>query len=272
MDSDVRIVRHWNAVADGWTSSGYRNPILARHKRNVYLRLLSRWTGTAPGRALKTDLFAEALNEEEFVSSLPWKSSIVGIDISGSIVARARKQTCGQGTESAGWATCDVRSLPFAASTFDFVLSDSTLDHLATGEEIEGALAELARVLSPGGTLVLTIDNPHAATYPPRWLVRFWMRLGLAPYYIGTTLDRTQLRDVLQRLGLRLDEETAILHYPHPDGMVRAAETALRALGRGRLDRAVEGMFAQMERLEKTRMRYVTGRYLAVRATKEGGR
>lgn len=262
------MARHWDEVAGGWPRTGYRNPILARHKKNVYLRLLDRWTRGTPRRALKTDLFAEALNEEEFVSSLPWRERILGIDISGGIVARAR-QCCGaEGADSRGWVTCDVRSLPFASSTFDFVLSDSTLDHLATTAEIEGALSELSRVLAPGGTMILTIDNPHNITYPPGWLVRLWMRLGLAPYYIGTTLKRRRLRTVLSQLHLRLDEETTILHYPHPDGIVRAAESALRAVGRGRLDTAVQRAFDRLERLERSRVRYLTGRYLAIKATK----
>jgi len=271
MDSHRQIVRHWNNVAEGWTTRrGYSNTVLARHKRAVYLQLLDSWVGTKPVLALKTDLFAEALNDEEFVSALPWGESIIGIDISQAIVARARERLTSGGAGPKGWVTCDVRSLPFASSTFDCVLSDSTLDHLATTAEIEAALSEISRVLIPGGTMVLTIDNPHNLTYPPRWLMRLWLRLGLSPYFIGTTLTRQQLRAILPRIGFRFEEETTILHYPHPDRLVRAAEAAVRAIGRGSLDSWIQRMFERLERLQHSKVRYFTGRYLAVRTTKVG--
>jgi len=268
MSTRSGMARHWDEVAEGWVKAGYSNPILARHKRKVYVNLLDRWAVTRPRRALKTDLFAEALNEEEFLSCLAWQERVLGIDISGAVVSRARQCCHARGSGPHAWVTCDVQHLPFASSSFDFVLSDSTLDHLETGGAIETAIAELSRVLAPGGIMVLTIDNPHNLTYPPGWLVRLWMRLGFAPYYIGATLSRGRLREVLERVGLRLDEETTILHYPHPDAMVRGTESALRAMGRGALDGVAQGLFDRLERLERSRVRYLTGRYLAVRATR----
>jgi hypothetical protein len=123
-------------------------------------------------------------------------------------------------------------------------------------------------VLAPGGRLILTIDNPSSLTYPPRWLVKLWMRLGLAPYYIGVTLPLACLRADLEHLGLRVAHETAILHYPHPDGLVRLCERCARWLGRGTLDRLVAQFFTAAEQLGGTRLRYLTGRYLAVDAIK----
>jgi SAM-dependent methyltransferase len=48
----------------------------------------------------------------------------------------------------------DVRAAPYAARTFDLVMSLDVLVHLEKGEEY-GTLRELARVLAPGGLLVL---------------------------------------------------------------------------------------------------------------------
>ncbi len=48
----------------------------------------------------------------------------------------------------------DVRALPFASGAFDIVLAIDMLAHLPRGEEQEGA-RELARVLKPGGLLVV---------------------------------------------------------------------------------------------------------------------
>lgn len=269
MKADIRdAARHWNSVAGNQQATTSNNPVLARHKRRVYADLITRWTGEAtPSRALKTDLFAEAFNDEEFVSSLPWSGRVVGIDISSAVLHSARRRS-GTGMLE-GYVTCDVTSLPFREGSFDLIVSDSTLDHFQTQDEIHRALGELVRVLSPGARLILSIDNPACLSYPPRWLVRLWMHLGLAPYYVGVTLSAASLRTSLESLGMVLQFQTAILHYPHPDGVVRFVERCFTGLGRGHLDGLTGKAFALFERLGNSGIRYRTGRYLAVCAVKD---
>jgi SAM-dependent methyltransferase len=48
----------------------------------------------------------------------------------------------------------DVRALPFAAESFDLVVSNDVLQHLGDADAL-GALNEARRVLRPGGTLLL---------------------------------------------------------------------------------------------------------------------
>jgi len=269
MKPDIQdAAQHWNRVAEDTSHTKCGNPVLARHKRKVYTDLITTWTGNlAPSRALKTDLFAEAFNDEEFMSSLPWAHRVVGIDISSAVLQTARRRQ--QIGILGGYVTCDVTQLPFRDGVFDLVISDSTLDHFETHAEIHRALGELVRVLSHGGKLILSIDNPSCLTYPPRWLVRLWMRLGLAPYYVGVTLSAAHLRSALTSLGMTMHYETAILHYPHPDGVVRLCERCVTGIGRGRLDGVTAGVFSAFERFGNASMRYLTGRYLAVCATKD---
>ena len=257
----------WNRVGEEWPANKQENPLLARHKRCVYAELLDAWVGdTSPMRALKTDMFAEAFNDEEFVSGLPWTERIVGIDISHTILKGAQRRT--ELGALSGYVTCDVTCLPFRNESFDLVVSDSTLDHFKTELDIHLALAELARVLAPGGKMIVSIDNPRNLTYPPRWIVQLWMRLGLAPYYIGVTMSASRIRAALEAMDMTVAHETAILHYPHPDGMVRLGERCLRAIGRGRLDGLIAQLFRASERFSTTGLRYLTGRYLAVCAIK----
>lgn len=52
---------------------------------------------------------------------------------------------------------CDARELPFADGSFDSVTAISTIEHIPEGDD--RAMAELARVLAPGGRLVVSV--PH---------------------------------------------------------------------------------------------------------------
>jgi SAM-dependent methyltransferase len=54
-------------------------------------------------------------------------------------------------------AQADISALPFASGAFDLVLSLDVIVHLPRGEEGQ-AIEELARVLAPGGALVLRVS------------------------------------------------------------------------------------------------------------------
>ena len=263
---------HWGQVARGWTVKGYANELLAEHKRKTYLSLIARWAEvTEKQRILKTDLFAEAFGVEQFLFDIaPANSNIVGIDVSIEIVAQAKRQAEQRGMDAGKYLCCDVKQLPLRNNSIDLIISDSTLDHFPSEADIVTALKELGRVLRRGGTLILTIDNKSNLTYPPYFMIRLWMKLGLSPYFIGRTLSLAKLKHTLEKIGLSVEGSTAILHYPHPDGLVRWLERSLRKLSRGKLDNAIRKGLACLERLEGKRTRYLTGRYIAVKAVKQG--
>ncbi len=80
----------------------------------------------------------------------------VGVDPSGGILRVARRRTRLLGSASA-------QSLPFRDGSFDRVLSTYVL---TTVPEWRRALDEMARVLRPGGRLVVTDDR-----LPPGWFL-----------------------------------------------------------------------------------------------------
>jgi SAM-dependent methyltransferase len=272
MNMPDKEAEHWGEVARGWSERGYANELLGEQKRKTYIDLITRWAKlTAGQRILKTDLFAEAFGVEQFFFDIiSAKSNVVGIDVSIEIVAEAKNQARSRRLDAGYYLCCDVKKLPLLDSSIDLIISDSTLDHFPTEAEIITALAELGRVLKGGGTLILTIDNKGNLTYPPYFLIRLWMKMGLAPYFIGRTLSLSHLRRTLKENGLNIEEITAILHYPHPDGLVRWLERSLRFLSRGKLDNAIRKWLASLNRLEGSRIKYLTGRYLAVMAVKRG--
>lgn len=234
--------------------------------------LVDRWIGATtqhanPGgnrpRLLKTDLFDEVAGRG-IVGELDARGwAVTGIDVSPVIVAEAAARHADLEA-----VTADVRSLPFRDGSFDAVFSGSTLDHFESVADIGIALRELARVLRPGGRLVLTLDNPGN---PLIWLrngplSRILPRLGIVPYQVGATLSRRPLADALLGAGFEIRQMTAALHCPRvlAVGVApvvgrlghTARETFLRALG-------------CFEALEWMPTRWITGHYLAAHAVRD---
>jgi SAM-dependent methyltransferase len=92
----------------------------------------------------------------------------------------------------------DLRDLPFGDATFDGVVSVAAIDHVDRGG-IPAALGEVARVLKPGGELMLTIvsvdgwswlASPHAIAHhrpvDPAWWRARLEEHGLAVAEPGT--------------------------------------------------------------------------------------
>ncbi len=88
----------------------------------------------------------------------------------------------------------DALALPFADATFDVVLSVCAIEHFDDGGT---ALAEMARVLRPGGRLVLSADTLSRAAR--------WPELDAAHrrrYHVKSTYTHERLADLLAERGL----------------------------------------------------------------------
>ena len=136
------------------------------------------------GRVLKTDLFDESLTPGLYPLLAAQAREVVGVDVAQSTLGAA-----GARHRDLRIAAADVRRLPFASAVFDAVVSNSTLDHFGSIGEIAASLAELHRVLRPGGRLLLTLDNLANPVVALRSLLPYapLHRLGLVPYEIGVT-------------------------------------------------------------------------------------
>ena len=237
----------WNRVGEQPCPSWYLDPLAAAQKRDAHLDLLRQWLGGAtPQRLLKTDLFEEAFGDDQILAALAaeFPGACYGIDQAYSVVLSAARRHAALGR---GIAVMDVRSLAFRDGAFDVIVSTSTLDHFETRGEFLTALAELVRVLAPGGRAVITLDNPwNPLFHPLRWV----SRCRQAPFPLGYTTSRATLAADLQRLGLTVERQGWLLHNP------RGLSTALflllrRLLGRraGGLIRALLALFALLGRL-----------------------
>jgi SAM-dependent methyltransferase len=85
----------------------------------------------------------------------------VGADVSEEAIAYARRRYAAENVE---FVVADAAALPFEAATFDCVVSFETIEHLT---EPEAALAEIARVLRPHGTYVVSTPRADATDSRP---------------------------------------------------------------------------------------------------------
>ena len=80
-------------------------------------------------------------------------SRVVGVDISERILETARATAAPLEPEL---VRANLEALPLGDAAFDLVLCTQVIEHLL---DVEAGMRELARVLRPGGTLILTTDN-----------------------------------------------------------------------------------------------------------------
>ena len=86
---------------------------------------------------------------------------IMAVDISSASLGRAQARVTAAGLANVSFQQADVFALPFTDGSFDHVFVCFLLEHL---HEPVAALAELRRVLKPGGTAT-AIEGDHGSTF-----------------------------------------------------------------------------------------------------------
>jgi len=236
-----------------------------RHADAVNAALLERWLELgALCRVLKTDLFGEAFGDGLVPLLAARAAAVVGVDVSGEVCSLAQERH-----PDIEMVEADVRRLPFGDASFDAAVSISTLDHFESRAEIRDGLREIARVLRPGGQLILTLDNPVNPVVrlrnalPQRWL----MRLRLVPYYVGATAGPRRLARLARDSGLDVRDTAAIMHCPRVAAVAFARWIERRTSERARA-RFLQALRA-FEALGTWPTRFLTGHFVAIRAVKE---
>lgn len=210
--------------------------------RLMSLGMDRRWRRTAaaaaqPAEALALDL-GTGTGELALELRRQGAARVVGADFSAEMLAAARAKA--DDATGVSWLLADALRLPFPAGTVDSVASAFLLRNLA---DLPAGLAEMARVLKPGGRLVcLDITQPPAG--PFGGLYRFYFNRLLPPLagaisgdhaayrYLPHSLegfpDALELAHLLRGLGLievrvrRLGGRTVALHAARKPPPARA--------------------------------------------------
>lgn len=253
--------------ADYWAKvleSELRNPqpTWRAYVDALHEALLTRWlSGRERHRLLKTDLFEEAVGNGLHSVLRQSARMAVGMDVSWRLTGVA----CSRQDKLLGIAA-DSRRLPFITASFDGIISISTLDHFASSEGLQCSLLEIARVLRPGGILILTLDNPANPIIALRQHLPFTLlnRLRIVPYYVGYTCGPRRLRNLLVEAGFDIAEMAAVVHCPRVLAipLARWFDRHGTPRGRARLGRALK----RFESLAAWPTRFRTGHFIAVKA------
>jgi ubiquinone/menaquinone biosynthesis C-methylase UbiE len=235
-DDDGRLAREiafHRGIADhaeliwNWDSPSGR----ARAARRA--ALLVEAAGLRPGvRALELGCGTGVFLEKVAVHG----ATITGIDLSADLLSR-----CAERMAAASHVTLvrgNAEKMPFPDGAFDAVYGSSILHHL----NLEAALAEVRRVLRPGGRLAFAEPN----ILNPQVAVMF--RLGITKKYFGVSPDemafsRFHARAAAQRAGLAGIEVTPFdfLHPATPPPLIGAVSALGRAAERLPLAREIAG-------------------------------
>jgi SAM-dependent methyltransferase len=249
--------RYWDAVLEEWV--GRREGDLWRlYCDGLNASLLGDWIeGPPPRRALKTDLFEEAVGEGLVPLLQRLGAEVTGIDVSEVALDAAAARY-----PALAVARADVRALPFDDAAFDLVVSTSTLDHFDSLADVARALGELRRVLTADGTLVLTLDNRANPVVALRGVLPFALlhRLGILPYRPGATCGPRRLTELLGEAGFEVERTRAVMHCPRALAVL-AARSVPPARGGAFLR-----LLARFETLDRLPSRWLSAYYVAVRA------
>lgn len=171
-----------------------------------------RWYATSPG------LWADRLEKKAVFELLPSVNGLrfidagcgtgnitkvlatqgavaVGLDPSAAMLSRAKLKTP-EGHKAMAWVQGDLLQLPFRANSFAGAVSILALDFIPSRE---AALLELARVLRPGGVLVIGVLN-RFSLWTLKRQVRGWFRTS--PWREINFLGARDLMGLLQQTKL----------------------------------------------------------------------
>lgn len=247
----------WNDALAAWRATP-ANALLRSYSDLVNRRLIGRWLPHVHmARVLKTDLFDEAVGEGLYPELRTAGATVVGIDVSTAVVTEVKRKYSELEAEVG-----DVRHLRFAEASFDVVISNSTLDHFDSLADVAAALSELHRVLRPGGTLLVTLDNAANPLVALRNAIpaRLLRGIGLVHYPLGVTCGPRRLDAMVREAGFAPERAGAVMHFP------RVVARAIAAILGNR--RAVQAFLIAFERLDRWPLRYLTGQFVAIRAVK----
>lgn len=117
-----------------------------------------------------------------------WAGHVTAIDRSGSALSKAKAEAARQGLSNITFLEADLHALPLPGASVDLVVVSQSLHHV---DSIEHVLAEGARLLKPGGRMVVLELLPHEED---------WVLARLGHQHLG--FDPEVVREAMRAAGI----------------------------------------------------------------------
>jgi SAM-dependent methyltransferase len=130
---------------------GREHEFFTARKVEVLVELLRRWVGT-PGSSSVLDVGCGIGLTDALLA--PRVGSVFGIEPAVEALCEATARGTG-----ARYAAGDARQLPYADASFDAAVAICVFHHIDPGDR-DAVVAELGRVVRPGGVVVIFEHNP----------------------------------------------------------------------------------------------------------------
>ena len=215
---------HWHNVVWGYTTS----------------RLHALFEARSPGRRL-LECGCGAARVSAYMANHGYDCTLIDYSAQALALARARFSAAALPVTI---LCSDIRALALPRNGFDIVYSGGVLEFFS---DIRQPIAEMARVLKPGGTLV-------AMMVPPKFSIQTVADLERTLAYSARRLVRGEFRDVLKRTRM-VPPEYGVHPWTLSDYVDACAAAGLEAEGRVispfpalALPRAGQRMYARLMR------------------------
>lgn len=156
------VAKRYDREADHWDTTLDRLGFCSRYRE----LLATHHLGVQPGQSVRALDVGAGTGE----TALALAEALLGqgasavdttaVDLSAAMLAHAERKFHRASLQLRG-QVANIESLPFPDESFDFVISAHVVEHT---ERPLRALAELERVLAPGGTLILMMTRCHPFT------------------------------------------------------------------------------------------------------------
>ncbi len=153
-------------------------------------------------------------------------ANVTGADVNAGMLEAAARFAAEAGLEEIAWLECDAAAMPLPDDAFDVALCQQGLQFMP---DKPGAMAEMARVLKPGGRIALSVwktRSPIGAAFAAVLDRRFGAGTTAPWEMIYALGDRDRLHDLAEGAGLRdahVSLDVKFARHPDPEAFIAGA-------------------------------------------------
>jgi ubiquinone biosynthesis O-methyltransferase len=182
--------------------------LIVEYEQKVRSQMVVSMIEAKPGELI---LDAGCGNARDLIQLAKKGCKCIGVDFSADMIEEARKELLKNHIESAEVEVGDLNCLRFDDAMFDKVYASEVLEHIP---DCNRAVSEMARVLRPGGRLVVTTPNRHSWYGFDRYIIcdKILRIKSHHPYDAWKTFD--EISFVLNNNGLEIANCAGICYIP----------------------------------------------------------